>query len=162
MLRLLLTRHAKSDWSTEALDDHARPLNKRGRRDAPRVGALLQSLGWRPELVLCSTAQRAIQTLSGLRAAWDAPPEVQLLPSLYHAGADAARAALATVPDTMTTVMLIGHNPGWEEALTALCGARETLPTASVAMLQRDGAPAWADARAFELVRVLRPRVDLG
>ncbi|MBK6580418.1 MAG: histidine phosphatase family protein [Sandaracinaceae bacterium] len=67
MRRLLLTRHAKSDWSTEAPDDHARPLNKRGRRDAPRVGALVQSLGWRPELVLCSSAQRALETLSGLR-----------------------------------------------------------------------------------------------
>ncbi|MBK6580417.1 MAG: hypothetical protein IPG17_30515 [Sandaracinaceae bacterium] len=87
---------------------------------------------------------------------------MQILPSLYHAGADAARAALATVPDGVTTVMLIGHNPGWEEALTALCGARETLPTASVAMLQRDDETAWAGRAGFELVRVLRPRVDLG
>jgi phosphohistidine phosphatase len=159
MRRLLLTRHAKSDWSTEAPDDHARPLNKRGRRDAPQIGALLRSLGWRPELVLCSSALRAVETLTGLRAAWDVQPAVQILPSLYHAGADAARAALATVPDAVTTVMLIGHNPGWEEALTALCGARETLPTASVAMLQAEG---WAGAAGFELVRVLRPKVDLG
>ena len=162
MRRLLLTRHAKSDWSTDAPDDHARPLNKRGRRDAPRIGALVQSLGWRPELVLCSSAQRALETLSGLNAAWDVQPDVQILPSLYHAGADAARAALATVPDGVTTVMLIGHNPGWEEAITALCGARETLPTASVAMLQRDDETAWAGRAGFELVRVLRPRVDLG
>jgi phosphohistidine phosphatase len=161
MRRLLLTRHAKSDWSTDALDDHARPLNKRGRRDAPKIGALVQSLGWRPELVLCSSALRAIETLTGLRAAWDVQPEVRILPSLYHAGADAARAALATVPDAVTTVMLIGHNPGLEETLTALCGARETLPTASVALLQGEGAR-WADVAAFELVRVLRPKVDLG
>lgn len=166
MRRILLTRHAKSDWDSDAPDDHARPLNKRGRRDAPRMGALVQTLGWRPSLVLCSSAARALETLSGLRGAWAPQPEVRVLPSLYHAGEEAARAALCAVPDEVETVMLIGHNPGWEEALTALSGARETLPTAAVAVLERAGDEGWARlgalAAPFQLVRVLRPKVELG
>jgi phosphohistidine phosphatase len=166
MRRLLLTRHAKSDWDSDAPDDHARPLNKRGRRDAPRMGALVQALGWRPQLVLCSSALRALETLSGLRGAWEVQPEVRILPSLYHGGAEEARAALATVPEETETVMLIGHNPGLEEALLALSGARERLPTAAVASLEAEGAEGWASLAdrdaAFVPRRVLRPRVDLG
>lgn len=126
----------------------------------------MATLGWRPELVICSSAARALETLSGLRGAWDPQPEVRVSPSLYHAGEDALRAALRELPEAIETVMVIGHNPGWEEALLALGGARESLPTAAVAVLEREGDEAWATLAGlptpFGLVRVLRPKVDLG
>ena len=61
--RLLVTRHAKSSWKSGEDSDHARPLNKRGRRDAPRVAAHLVGLGWVPEQVLSSDSQRTRETL---------------------------------------------------------------------------------------------------
>lgn len=105
MRRLVLIRHAKSDWSA-ALEDHARPLNARGRRSAPLIGAWLQEAGYLPGEVICSDAARTRETFDGLGI--DAPASYTRL--LYHAEApdilEVLRAASAE------TVALIGHNPG--------------------------------------------------
>jgi len=60
--RLIIMRHAKSSWTSGAATDHQRPLNKRGRRDAPRIGARLQHLGWLPDLVIASDSERTRET----------------------------------------------------------------------------------------------------
>ena len=109
-LTLILTRHAKSDWDDPALSDHDRPLNARGRRDAPRVGAWLAGSGYRPGEALVSSARRTQETWERLAAALDRAPAPRTLPGLYHAGAADILQQLrgATVP----TVIVIGHNPG--------------------------------------------------
>lgn len=106
MPRLILMRHAKSDWGDPSLDDHARPLNPRGTRSARALGNWLRARGWLPGEVLCSTATRTRDTLAGLHL--DAP--TRFLPALYHAAPETMLDALATAQ--ARTVLLIGHNPG--------------------------------------------------
>ena len=160
--RLIVMRHAKSDWNTDALTDHERPLNKRGRRDAPRIGSHIAELAWTPDHVLCSDATRTRQTWELMASAFDVqPPALEFRPELYAAGPRAALTALAEVPDSAGTAMLIGHNPGWEELVSRLSGQWCRMTTANAAMLEID-AETWATAAAVEndwkLVRVLRPK----
>lgn len=106
MKTLILMRHAKSDWSTGAESDHARPLNKRGRASAERLGDWLRGKGWLPDMVLCSTALRTRETLDGLRLAAPA----QYLDALYHADPETMLGALRDAEGE--TVLMLGHNPG--------------------------------------------------
>ena len=109
-LTLILTRHAKSDWGTPGLDDFDRPLNDRGRRAAPRIGAWLAERGHRPDEVVVSGARRTVETWAGIATAFDPAPPVRTDRTLYDASAERILAALnrARAPATM----LIGHNPG--------------------------------------------------
>ena len=152
MTHLLLMRHAKSDWADAALEDHDRPLNDRGRRDAPRMGRLLAAEGLVPDLVVCSTAVRARQTLEGLAAGGGlGEAAVVYEASLYLASPAtilavaraAAAAAAAAGGDDPERVLLIGHNPGMEELASRLAGRFVRFPTATIAVCElADGA--WA------------------
>jgi phosphohistidine phosphatase len=139
---LLLLRHAKSAWDTEAATDFARPLNKRGERDAPRLGRWLRQQGLIPDYVISSPAERAKQTaikvcqeldLEEERLRWD--------PRLYEAPPEELLRVLADCPETARTVLLVGHNPGLELLLRYLCESAPTpadgklLPTATLAQL---------------------------
>jgi phosphohistidine phosphatase len=97
--RLILLRHAKSDWHAGADSDHERPLSARGRDDAPRVGERLSELGWVPEVVWSSDATRTRQTWDrmqpALSAALPARPEVVFTPDLYLATPARIRATIA-------------------------------------------------------------------
>ncbi|MRX51451.1 histidine phosphatase family protein [Paracoccus sp. S-4012] len=109
--RLILTRHAKSDWDDPSLPDHDRPLNARGRRSARELGDWLASRGYEPEEVLCSTAARTRETWEEVeRAALAVLPAIRFERSLYHAEPAQMLAILRTA--TAPTVMMIGHNPG--------------------------------------------------
>src|ERR1700756_4171866 len=120
MRRLLLLRHAKSDWSEPGASDHARPLNPRGEQAAPRIGAYLRRHKLVPDLVLCSTATRA-------RATWDlvAPslgnrPEISYVDRLYGASARVLLDVMRHAPPEASSVLVLGHNPGLHEAATQL------------------------------------------
>jgi phosphohistidine phosphatase len=104
--RLILTRHAKSDWGQKGLADHDRPLNPRGRRAAAELGQWLTSRGYVPDQILCSDAMRTRETwaLTGLTGT----PEY--LSELYHAAPEVMMAALRRA--TGPIVMMLGHNPG--------------------------------------------------
>ncbi|MFU8864560.1 MAG: SixA phosphatase family protein [Rhodobacterales bacterium] len=103
---LILMRHAKSDWGSASLPDHARPLNARGASDAPLMGEWLRQQRQLPDEVLCSTATRTQETFAGLRL--DAA--IRPLPSLYHADPDTMLDALQTASGAC--VLMVGHNPG--------------------------------------------------
>ena len=109
-LRLILTRHAKSAWGDLALPDRDRPLNKRGRRDAPRIGAWLRDCGYLPDQITLSPARRVQATWDGMSEAFTSAPRADTASDLYHAPADTilthARAASGR------THLIIGHNPG--------------------------------------------------
>jgi len=109
-LRLILTRHAKSSWSDPLMEDHARPLNLRGRSAATAVGGWLAAKGYRPDLALVSTSERTRETWARISAAFDDPPEAEFAPTLYHAEPEVMLTVLrkATAP----RIMMIGHNPG--------------------------------------------------
>lgn len=109
--RLILVRHAKSDWDNPDLADHDRPLNPRGRRAARLLGDWLAGRGYEPEEVLCSTSLRTCQTWEGAEAAvLESRPDLVLLPQLYNADADMLMQVLRQA--RQQTVMMIAHNPG--------------------------------------------------
>jgi phosphohistidine phosphatase len=135
MKTLLVLRHAKSSWNDPALDDHERPLNKRGRRDAPRMGELVREYGLMPSVVISSDAVRARLTAEAVAEAARYAGEILLDPRLYMAGPADILSLLATLRENAETVMIVGHNPGLEKLVEQLTGARQDLPTAALAQI---------------------------
>jgi phosphohistidine phosphatase len=164
--RLLLLRHAKSDWGDVALADRDRPLAGRGRRAASRIGAHLKVEGLGPDLVLCSSARRTQETLGRLGLG-DAETSVE--DDLYGAPGDALLARIRGLPETVGTALLIGHNPGVQDLAIALAGPdlgepavrlREKFPTAALAVFEVQGgwsefAPGRARLTSFVVPREL-------
>jgi phosphohistidine phosphatase len=132
---LLLLRHAKSDRSDASLDDHARPLNERGRRAARRVGKLLREQKLLPERVLCSSATRALETARGVLETSRSEAPLDVHRELYLSSPSEYVKVLQGVPDELQRVLVVGHNPDLEDLLERLTGASEPLPTAALAML---------------------------
>lgn len=170
MRQLLLLRHAKSSWSDKALSDHERGLNAEGRRAIGAMRQAMRELGLVPDLVLLSDARRTVETLDALEP-WDDTPLVEAMPELYLATAQQLLQALRAVPETVRSVLMIGHNPGIHElsmtlagahAMTAGGGALQQLaagyPTAALAEFLIAG-PWWSlDAGTGRLLRFLAPR----
>jgi phosphohistidine phosphatase len=120
MHTLYLLRHAKSSWADPTLPDPERPLAQRGRRDAKRIGQHLVRLGIEPELVLCSSARRTRETLERLQPALGATSTVEVEAELYAASSDKLLERIRAVPEEVTSLMLIGHNPGLQDLALAL------------------------------------------
>lgn len=145
MKTLILLRHAKSDWTDPAQADHDRPLAARGRIAAPKMGAWLKAHGPEPDLILCSTATRARQTLDLALEAWGVKPPVQFDRGLYLAGGAGVLTRLRKAPGAAKAVMVVGHNPDLEQLArrlatagdrTALARLAETYPTAGLAVIE--------------------------
>lgn len=169
MRRLILFRHAKSDWSDDARDDHDRPLATRGRRAAGPMGAWLAGRGFWPDLVMSSTAERAKSTWQLARAAFTPSPKVKYDRTIYLAAPDVLLETVRTAPADVQTLMIVGHNPGLEQFVELLASkgdpeARRALsgkfPTAAIAVLDFpfDG---WSDVeeRSGRLDRFVTPRM---
>jgi len=133
MKTLLLLRHAKSSWKDESLADHERPLNKRGKQDAPRVGEWMRSEGLQPDLILCSTAVRARETIELASEAAGFDAEIEYREDLYSFEPGSFLHALKSLPDYCDLVMLVGHNPAMDELVTGLTGSYQAMSTAALA-----------------------------
>jgi len=135
---LYLLRHAKSSWDDPTIGDRDRGLNKRGRRNAPRMGrALAERL--EPMVIHVSPALRAQLTLVGLQVGWAAPRTSRPLPeaALYTFSASDLVDSIRGRDDRERGLFLIGHNPGFTDLINWLCGevAVANLPTAGFARL---------------------------
>lgn len=129
MTTLVLVRHAKSDWGDPGLDDHDRPLNDRGLRDAPLLAARLAATGLRLDALLSSTALRARTTAAFFGAAFSLEPELD--PELY--GAPAATLLRAAVARGVGAVMVVAHDPGMTALAQRLSDGRiGQMPTCAV------------------------------
>ncbi|RMD92183.1 MAG: histidine phosphatase family protein [Alphaproteobacteria bacterium] len=126
-LRLVLSRHAKSSWDDPTLDDHARPLNGRGRRSARAIGAWLRTRGDVPRQVLCSDARRTRETWEEIESELQSGARLTLLSALYHATPQDILAALHRAAEA-SPLLLIGHNPGIGLAARALAGTPPSHP----------------------------------
>ncbi|MEJ2601093.1 MAG: histidine phosphatase family protein [Anaerolineales bacterium] len=160
MKTLLILRHAKSSWKHAELPDFDRPLNRRGKRDAPRMGELLRQLDLFPDLILSSSAQRARQTTQAVVDSSGYGGEVYWMDSLYAAPPESYLDALRALDDSLQQVMVVGHNPGMEELLEELTGEAETLPTAALAQVLLP-IQSWNQLDEDvdgELVQIWRPR----
>jgi phosphohistidine phosphatase len=134
MKRLTLVRHAKSSWKETGLTDHDRPLNKRGKHDAPMMGERLRDQGVSPDLLLSSTAKRARKTAEVIAAAIGYPPEaIAYDERLYLGSVDELLEAIRDLDDDKEHVMLFGHNPGFTALANRVGDATlENLPTCGV------------------------------
>ncbi|HYE50794.1 MAG TPA: histidine phosphatase family protein [Azospirillaceae bacterium] len=168
MKTLYLLRHAKSAWADPGLADHDRPLAPRGRQAA---ASMADYIGKRPggppplDLVLCSTARRARETLAAVLPAWAPRPPVLEEDGLYLCGADALLRRLRSLADGIDAVLLIAHNPDLQELTLSLARggaeglmaqARAKYPTGALARLELDVAD-WGrlrpgDGRLMEFV----------
>lgn len=138
MKRLTLVRHAKSSWKDASLSDFERPLNARGERDAPRMGARLAAAGFRPERLVSSPARRARATAQSLAAAIGYPEgEIVFEPQLYDATPDALLAVIRALPADAAHVALVAHNPGLTDLSNRLSDVHiDDIPTTGVVQLE--------------------------
>lgn len=146
MKHVLLLRHAKSSWDDASLADFDRPLAERGRDAAPRVGAWMKAEGLVPDAVLTSGAQRAVETWELVRPHLH-DPHSRVEDNLYMASPEQIRAWLRMLQSAIASVLLIGHNPGFEELAARLAGdgkkkalkrMKKKYPTAALAVLRFD------------------------
>lgn len=164
---LYLLRHAKSAWD-QPLPDHERPLSARGIRDAKAAGRLLAREGWRPDLVLCSTAERTRLTWQRAHNAGATGGEIHYVEEIYEADTEDLLDLVRQTSEEIGSLMLIGHGPGLPD-LADVLGTRpephdawarmdRKYPTSGLAVLQLpgrwvDAAPDTAELIAFEIPR---------
>ena len=133
---LLVLRHAKSSWEFADLSDHDRPLNDRGKRDAPKIGKKLLKEGLVPHLIISSSAIRAHSTAKKVAKACGYEEEILIDPTLYDSGHSEYLNALRIQDDRYYIIMLVGHNPVSEELVELLTGEMVTMPTCAVACMR--------------------------
>ena len=143
MKSVLILRHSKSDKHPE-LRDQDRPLNKQGKRDAPRIGELLKNEHLVPDFIVISTAKRARTTAEAVPRASGYEGQITLNSSLYAAGPEVYLDALHDLSDDYVRVLVVGHNPGLEELVEMLTGEIHIMPTCSLAYLKL-GVGSWLD-----------------
>jgi phosphohistidine phosphatase len=149
--RLIVLRHAKSAWP-EGVPDHDRPLAPRGRRDAPAAGRWLRKSGLVPDRVICSTAERALQTWQLAEEKLGAHPETVFDNRVYGATSAELLDLARHVPAGARTLLIVGHDPAMHELTLdlaeaqpadqdsdALDRARIKFPTAAIAVLEFTG-----------------------
>jgi phosphohistidine phosphatase len=160
MKNLLLMRHAKSSWKDASLPDHQRPLNKRGKQDAPRMGAFLQEQGLALDAILCSTAVRARETAQGFLQEYTFEGEVHYFDDLYGAAPETIIALLKQLSESVGAVMVIAHNPGLDDFLEIVCDECGHMPTACIAHIKYS-IERWSELHAAtrgEVVHFWMPR----
>lgn len=171
MRRLILLRHAKSDWP-EGIADLERPLSARGRGAAPLMGRYLAREGLVPDRVLVSPARRTRETWDLVCAEVDGIPQPVSEPRIYEASAARLLGVLREQPDACHTLLLIGHNPGFEGLADTLvqhgsAAARgameEKFPTGAVAVIDLP-VDKWAEIvpETGRLDRFVTPRMLAG
>lgn len=136
MKTLLLLRHAKSSWKDDGLDDHDRPLNKRGKRDAPKMGQLIREKRLVPEMIVSSSARRARKTAAKVHEACGCRRAIELSDALYMAEPGAYLSVLRSLDREYRRVLVVGHNPGLEHLVKLLTERDEALPTAALVVIE--------------------------
>lgn len=164
--RLILLRHAKSDWDSGARSDFDRPLAARGRRDAPRMGRWLRESGFIPGLILCSPALRTRETIAAVNDHLQvAEQNIVYEDAIYGASLGALTGLVEKHGKRGGALMMTGHNPGISELLGFLCAMPpestadgKIMTTAAAAVLEFERPELMATAGAGELLSLMRPR----
>ena len=164
--QLLILRHAKSSWDSRAQTDFQRPLAKRGKRDAPRIGEWMQEQGLVPDFVVSSPAKRAKQTaVRACKRLGIGIDQITWDHRIYEAGLQDLLQILGDCPATAATVLLVGHNPGLEMLVAYLGGSDiafpedgKLMPTAALAQLEMPEDWTALGAGAAHLLAITRTR----
>lgn len=152
-------RHAKSSWDDSSLPDFERPLNERGKDAAPKMGRVLEQLADEPEKVISSPAKRAKQTAELVKSSGGFSVDIDFDPRIYGASTSELIEVVSGVGDEFNTVLLFGHNPGFENLVRVLTGEFETMPTAALAWIELD-IDAWNETApdCGTLIELVRPK----
>ena len=172
MKRLLLFRHAKAVGQASKSGDRGRPLNERGRADAPKMAVAMQHAGYLPDLVFCSPATRTVETWENAAPELDEKPELSFVDALYLASPKTIAQIVRAAPSRSNTLLVLGHNPGLEEFAQAavrrpqsdrerdrLESLKNKFPTAALAVIDFD-VNDWNDVAigSGALVDFIRPK----
>ena len=145
MKKLVLIRHAKSDWSNPFLDDFLRPLNKRGKKNAPLMAKVLKEKNIRPDLIISSPSLRTKQTLEYFIKKLNYDDEVRFEESIYEAPYENLLKVIKDIPNIHKTVFLMGHNPGLCDLINFLLDKHfENIPTCGIVEIDFN-AKSWQD-----------------
>lgn len=146
---LYLLRHAKSSWKDASLRDFDRPLKGRGRDAAKQIGKRLASEKQPPTLVVCSPAARTRETAEIVLKHSSLKADVTFEQRIYEASLRDLLHVVSAIPDDKEVVMMIGHNPGFEELTAYLSGEHRRMPTCALAKIRLD-VGSWKDIKAGE------------
>lgn len=148
MKTLYIIRHAKSSWDSPDLSDFDRPLNERGKGDAPRMGKRLKKRNVKPDMLLTSPAKRALSTCKRIAEQLGFPKEkIKTEPNLYHADEDQIFSVIKDIKDKHDVLIVFGHNPGMTDFVNRLRKDKkiiENIPTCGVVAFALD-VNAWQD-----------------
>ena len=140
MKTLFIIRHAKSSWDASNIDDFERPLNDRGKRDAPRMGKRLKEKDIHPTLLLSSPAKRALSTAKRIAKVLKYPKDdIKTDRKLYHADEETMLTVVRELKDKQDVVMIFSHNPGLTEFVNSLMDGEldmDNVPTCGVVAFQ--------------------------
>ena len=147
MKTLFLIRHAKSSWNDFTLDDHERPLNQRGKDNAPIMAKRLHKLGIKPDALFSSTAKRAVTTAQKFADQLDFPqPQIVYNPDLYLASAGMLQDYVSKIENSLNSVLIFGHNPGLTLLVHQVWGLPiDNIPTCGIVSLSFKNA-SWEEA----------------
>jgi phosphohistidine phosphatase len=136
MKRVILMRHAKSSWSDNNLNDHTRPLNKRGRRDAPIMALKIKEEGIVPQIIFSSDSSRTKETSKYLLTKLT-NTKIEYNRQLYHASESTILGVIQEIDDQYDTVMVLAHNPGITDAFYFLANTRiDNVPTSGIGCIE--------------------------
>jgi phosphohistidine phosphatase len=146
---LYLLRHAKSSWKDASLRDFDRPLKGRGRDAAKQIGKRLASEKPPPVLVVCSPAARTRETAEIVLKQAGLKVDVNFVQRIYEASLRDLLHVVSEIPDDKEVVIMVGHNPGFEELVAYLSGEHRRMPTCALAKIRLD-VGSWKDIKAGE------------
>lgn len=160
MKRLLLLRHAKSDWDAGAPSDHDRPLSKRGRKAANAIGKFMAASGLVPDYAITSSAVRARTTLERAMKAGGWKCTTDVTSDLYNADVEGVLRKVAQCSNSNDTVLIVGHQPTWSGVVHALAGGSAKVATGTLVGIDLS-VDSWKRVRrgAGELAIILPPRL---
>ena len=147
MKKLYIIRHGKSSWKDLGLDDFERPLNKRGKHDAPVMGERLKNKNIIPDIILSSPAKRAKMTAEVIAKKVHYNKKISFEKNIYEADKDTLKKIVNNIDDRYNTVFLIGHNPGLNELAEYYVDYDDNLPTCGILGIEFTCSH-WQDANA--------------
>ena len=168
MKQLAILRHAKSDWGNPGQTDFERPLNKRGRKAAKKVGRVLREQGLTFDAIVSSPATRAKETVERFAIGYESLPRLHFEPAIYLSSTGTLIGIINGLPEDAETVMIVGHNPGFHDIVLRMTkengnGLREKVganyPTGAFALIDF-AVERWADVEpaSGEIRQVIFPR----
>ncbi|MDQ4122918.1 MAG: histidine phosphatase family protein [Acidobacteriota bacterium] len=158
MKTLYVLRHAKSDWNDASLTDFERPLNERGLTAARKMGEFMRERGIEPDLIVSSPARRARETAQIVKDAAGFEANIRFERRIYEASIGYLIEIVSEVENDCRKLLIVGHNPGFEQLVENLTGELHAMPTAALAEIALP-IESWSETmRGGKLKNLFKPK----